>query len=181
VSLGLFFGSNVLLGLAGWGEILMLGLGLIAIALEVFVLPGFGVAGILGAVLVGASMFLTLVGSHPGTGDIIQALAVLAASLAISGSVFYAWLRHLPNSTRYSGLLLKAATHREHGFISAPVRSDLVGQTGRAVTDLRPAGTAQIGDERLDVVTEGEFVSQGSSITVIQSDGYRHVVRAVSS
>src|SRR4029078_7705937 len=48
VSLGLFFGSSLILGLAGWEEVLLLGLGAIALAVEVFVLPGFGVAGIAG-------------------------------------------------------------------------------------------------------------------------------------
>jgi membrane-bound serine protease (ClpP class) len=180
LSLGLFFASNVLIGLAGWGEIVLLALGLIAVALEVFVLPGFGFAGVLGTILVCAATFLTLLGSHPGPGDIGRALAVLGASVVITGSVFYGWLRHLPNSTRFAGLLLKSATHRDQGFISAPIRSDLVGKRGSALTDLRPAGTALIGEERVDVVTEGEFVSQGTAITVLRSDGYRLVVRAAA-
>ena len=58
--------------------------------------------------------------------------------------------------------------------------TDLVGQDGVAVTDLRPAGTARIGDERVDVVTEGEYVAQGSAVRVIRSEGYRHVVRRAS-
>jgi membrane-bound serine protease (ClpP class) len=179
-SLGAFFAANVLRGLAGWGEIILLGLGLLAIAVEVFALPGFGVAGILGTILVGTATVLTLLGSQPGPADLMQAFAVLGASLVITGSVFYAWLRHLPNSTRYAGLLLKSSTHKAGGFLSAPVRDDLVGRTGRAVTDLRPAGTAQVGDERVDVVTEGEFVTLGTPITVLRSDGYRHVVRAAN-
>jgi membrane-bound serine protease (ClpP class) len=56
-----------------------------------------------------------------------------------------------------------------------------VGRDGTALTDLRPAGTARIGEERIDVVTEGEYVPQGSRVQVVRSDGYRHVVRAVRS
>jgi membrane-bound serine protease (ClpP class) len=52
-----------------------------------------------------------------------------------------------------------------------------VGRSGVALTDLRPSGTAGFGDERLDVVTEGEYLRQGSAVEVIRSDGYRHVVR----
>jgi membrane-bound serine protease (ClpP class) len=48
---------------------------------------------------------------------------------------------------------------------------------GHALTDLRPAGTAVVNQERLDVVTEGTFVKAGSTVVVIRSDGYRHVVR----
>jgi membrane-bound serine protease (ClpP class) len=179
-SLGLFFGSSFILGLAGWEEILLLGLGGIALAVEVFVLPGFGVAGVLGTVAIVASMVLAMMGARPSTGDLAQALAVLGASLFITMAVIYAWLRHLPNSGRFSGLLLRGSVHKSQGFVSAPNRGDLIGLDGVAVTDLRPSGTARVGQERIDVVTEGEYVSQGSRVQVVQSDGYRHVVRAVS-
>jgi membrane-bound serine protease (ClpP class) len=47
------------------------------------------------------------------------------------------------------------------------------------MTDLRPSGTAQIGPERVDVVTEGEYVAQGRAVRVVRSEGYRHVVRGL--
>jgi membrane-bound serine protease (ClpP class) len=179
VSLGLFFGSSLILGLAGWEEVLLLGLGLIALAAEVFVIPGFGVAGVVGILAIIASMVLAMMGGYPTTGDVAQALAVLGASLFITAAVIYAWLRHLPNSGRFSGLLLKGAGSREAGFTTAPSRPELVGKDGTALTDLRPSGTARVGEERIDVVTEGEYVAQGSRVQVVRSDGYRHVVRAV--
>ena len=179
-SLGLFFGSSFILGLAGWEEVLLLGLGAIALAVEVFVLPGFGVAGVVGTLAIVASMVLAMMGARPSTGDVAQALAVLGASLFITMAVIYAWLRHLPNSGRFSGLLLRGSVHKSQGFVSAPSRGDLIGQDGVAVTDLRPSGTARVGLEKIDVVTEGEYVPQGSRVQVVQSDGYRHVVRAVS-
>ncbi len=178
-SLGLFFGSSFVLGLAGWEEVLLLGLGLVALAVEAFVLPGFGVAGVLGLVAVGAAMVLAMMGAAPTAGDVAQALAILGASLVITAAVIYAWLRHIPNSDRWGGLFLRGGMAQSEGYISAPPRADLVGQEGVAVTDLRPAGTAAIAGERLDVVTEGEFVSQGSPVRVLRSEGYRHVVRGV--
>ncbi len=180
VSLSLFFGSSLLLGLAGWEEVLLLGLGLIALGVEVFLIPGFGAAGILGILAILASMVLAMMGGYPTSGDIAQALSVLGASLFITTAVIYAWLRHLPNSGRFSGLLLQGAGTREAGFTSAPSRPELVGGDGTAISDLRPSGTARIGDERVDVITEGEYVPQGSRVQVVQSDGYRHVVRKVS-
>ena len=69
--------------------------------------------------------------------------------------------------------------HQADGYIAAIPRADLVGQDGVAVTDLRPAGTAQIGQERVDVVTEGEYVPQGRAVRVVRSEGYRHVVRGL--
>jgi membrane-bound serine protease (ClpP class) len=107
-----------------------------------------------------------------------RALAVLGASAVITLAVIYAWVRHLPNSSRLSGLLLRDGLAAGGGFISAPVREDLVGRDGVAVTDLRPSGTAVFGEERVDVVTEGEFISQGSPLRVLRSEGYRLVVRA---
>jgi membrane-bound serine protease (ClpP class) len=178
-SLGLFFGSSFVLGLAGWEEILLLGLGLIALAVEVFVLPGFGVAGVLGLVAIAAAFVMSMIGSAPTGRDVAQALAVLGASLVITGAVIFAWLRHLPNSGRFKGLLLHDSMPHSEGYISAPA-SELVGRDGVALTDLRPAGTAQIGSERVDVVTEGEYVAQGSAVRVIRSEGYRHVVRQAS-
>jgi membrane-bound serine protease (ClpP class) len=179
-SLGLFFGSSFLLGLAGWEVVLLLGLGLIALLVEVFILPGFGVAGILALASFGAAIVLAMVGASPTTNDVLQALAVLGASLVITVAVAYAWLRHLPSSGRFSGLFLRHAAEQSEGYISALPRTDLVGQDGVAVTDLRPAGTAQIGSERVDVVTEGEYVAQGTKVRVLRSEGYRHIVRGVA-
>ena len=178
-ALGLFFGSHLLLGLAGWEEVLLLGVGLIALGVEVFLLPGFGVAGVLGIILIASSMLLALIGSAPTGADVLQAAAVLAAAMVVTVAVVFGWLRHLPNSPRWSGLFLSHRSQASEGFISAPQRAELVGRAGVALTDLRPSGTAVFDDERLDVVTEGEFVKSGSGVTVLRSDGYRLVVRAV--
>lgn len=179
-SLGLFFGSSFLLGLAGWEVVLLLGLGALALALELFVLPGFGVAGVLGILSFTAAIVLALAGTTPSWNDVGQALAILGASLTISAAVFFAWIRHLPNSPRFRQLLLTEGHAAAEGYISAPTRMDLVGKEGVAVTDLRPSGTAVLGEERLDVVTEGEFIRQGTQVRVVRSEGYRHVVRAVA-
>ena len=177
-SLALFFGSSYLVGLAGWEEVLLLAAGLIALAVEVFLLPGFGLAGVLGIALFGAAIVLAMTGTAATLSDFTRAVAVLGASAVITIAVIYAWVRHLPNSSRLTGLLLRDGLSAGGGFTSAPVREDLVGREGVATTDLRPAGTALVGDERVDVVTEGEFISQGSPLRVLRSEGYRLVVRA---
>ena len=177
-SLGLFFGSSLLLGLAGREEIILLGLGVIAVAVEIFVLPGFGVAGVLGGLLVGAAVVLALLGSAPTGGDVVQALAILMTSILITLAVGYAWLRHLPNSHRFGGLVLKESNESAQGYVAALRRPELVGKAGVALTDLRPAGVATVEGERIDVVTEGEYIGSGDRIEVLRADGYRHVVRA---
>lgn len=178
-SLGLFFGSHLLLGLAGWEEVILLLLGLIALAVEVFVIPGFGIAGILGIVMIGASFVLAMLGAIPTGGDVIQALAVVAASLVIVVAVAYAWLRHLPGSSRLRGLFLHDALTGSEGYVSALARGELVGVEGVAVTDLRPSGTVAVGEERIDAVTEGDFIKAGSPVRILRAEGYRHVVRGL--
>lgn len=181
LALGLFFGASYAEGLAGWPEALLLIVGLIFITLEVLVLPGFGFAGVIGLVCLTVAVVLAMTGSAPTPNDLAQALAILAASAVICAAVIYTWIRHLPTSNRFSGLLLKGAGHRTEGFVSAPSRPDLVGRNGVALTDLRPSGTAGFGEERVDVVTEGEYLGQGTAVEVVRSDGYRHVVRAAQN
>jgi membrane-bound serine protease (ClpP class) len=178
LSLGLFFGSSFLIGLAGWEEVLLLGLGAVALAVEVFVLPGFGVAGIAGLLAVSAAIVLAMVSNSPTTTDIMQAITVLGVSFLITAAASFAWLRHLPSSGRFGGLFLRGGMAQSEGYISAPARAELVGQGGVAATDLRPAGVAVVGAERLDVVTEGEYLAQGTPVEIVRSEGYRHVVRA---
>lgn len=178
VSFGLFFASSILTGHAGWQEVILLGLALISLGVEGFILPGFGVAGVLGICFLFGSVLLALVGPHPANGDVLGALAVLGSSLVITGAVFYAWIRHLPSSHRFRGLLHTVASERRAGYIAAPQREDLIGHPGVAITDLRPSGVVEVDGERIDVVTEGDFVAAGAAVRVVRADGYRHVVRA---
>lgn len=177
LSFALFFGSHFLLGMAGWQEILLLGLGMLALAVEVFLLPGVGVIGILGVCLLSAAVVFALLGAGPTGGDVAGALGILGASLALVVAVFYAWLRHLPNSHRFAGLFHTHQTDRAMGYIAAPQREELLGLEGVALTDLRPSGTAMIAGERVDVVTEGDFIALGAAVTVVRTEGYRQVVR----
>ncbi len=180
LSLGLFFGSSLILGLAGMEEVILLGLGVIAVAVEVLVLPGFGVAGVLGALLIGAAMVLAMLGNFPTGGDVVQALLVLGASVFITLTVAYAWIRHLPNSRRFTGLIHQGSALAAEGFVSALPRGDLVGKQGLAVTDLRPAGVAMFDGEKIDVVTDGEYISNGARVQIVRAEAMRQVVRLVN-
>jgi glycosyltransferase involved in cell wall biosynthesis len=121
-----------------------------------------GIAGVLGGVSVLASVFLAMLGSLPTRGDIMIALNVILASLIIT--VFLGWqlIRQLPRDRRAKRILLETATSRDAGYISAALRSELIGKEGVAVTDLRPAGTGQFEDEYIDVVSESGWVVAGT-------------------
>lgn len=178
VCLGLFFGSHYLVGLAGWEEFMLLAAGLALIGAELFVLPGFGIAGVAGSLAVLGSLYLSLVGQFSSEADMSQAAGVLSAAILIVIVGAWALLRALPRSGRFarSGVMLGDATDRTAGYISSPIREELVGATGVTLTDLRPAGAAQFGDERVDVVADSAFIGAGTPVRIVRSEGYRHVV-----
>lgn len=180
--LAMFFGSHFLLGLAGIEELLLIGIGLVLIAVELFLLPGFGAAGVLGGLSLGAGFYLSFVGDMATGGDYLTALGMFSLSILVVIIAAWALLRRLPRSRRFSssGILLDESTSREAGYLSAAVRSELVGTTGVAVTDLRPSGAARFGEERLDVVTDSNWISAGTPVRIVRSEGYRHVVEPVS-
>ncbi|HEX9729909.1 MAG TPA: NfeD family protein [Gemmatimonadales bacterium] len=175
-SLAAFFGSHLLIGLAGWEEVILLGVGMVALAIEVFVVPGFGVAGIIALVCIGAGVFLALLGNLPTWGDIARAMGVIAFAVMMIVAAVYTFVGRLPTSDRWRGIFLRAATNKDRGFVSAEVRGDLIGLEGVAATDLHPSGTGVFGTERLDVVSEAGFVAKGRPIRIVRSEGYRLVV-----
>lgn len=175
--LAAFFGAHWLVNLAGLEELLLLGTGVALVALEVLVIPGVGIAGFLGGLAILASVTLSMLGSFSTVNDVIGALGILAVSLIAVGLLAWGILRHLPHSRSMTGLFLNRSTSRETGYLSAPDRSDLVGRRGIAATDLRPSGTALIGEERLDVVTEGPWIEEGSAVVVVRAGGSNLVVR----
>lgn len=180
-ALALFFGSHLLLGLAGIEELLLIGAGLVLIAVELFLLPGFGVAGVAGGLALAAGFYLSLVSDMATGADYLQALGLFSLSVLVVILVAWALLRRLPRSRRFSasGIMLGESTSREAGYLSAAVRPELIGSTGVAVTDLRPAGAARFGKERLDVVADANWISEGTPVRIVRSDGYRHVVEPV--
>ncbi len=177
IGLALFFGAHLIVGLAGLEELLLIAAGLVLIGLEVFVIPGFGVAGALGILAMGSGVVLSMLGRFPTLMDLSTALMVVLVSMVLTGAFAFAFLRHLRWSRGMGGVFLREATTKEAGYISGDVRPDLVGLRGTAATDLRPAGVGVFGDERVDVVSEGPWIEAGQPIEILRSEGYRCVVR----
>jgi membrane-bound serine protease (ClpP class) len=181
MSLALFFGGHYLVGLAGWEEMILMGAGLVFLLVEAFVVPGFGVFGLLGIGGVLASIYLSLVGNLSTIADYSQAAVVLSASVLLMLVSAWVLVRTLPRNSRLkrSGILLGEDTGRDVGYLSARVRSELVGKDGVAITDLRPAGVGRFDEERVDIVAEEGWLEAGTPIRITRSEGYRHVVRAL--
>ena len=180
-SLALFFWGHWLVQLAGWEELLLGIGGLILLALEVLVIPGFGIAGLLGICAVVASLVLSLVGAGDTLPVILGAAARVVFALFFAVVVSLVLLRFLPRLPFGRQLVLSRGLAADEGYASAP-ESDArwLGKTGRASSPLRPAGIAEIEGQRVDVVSDGEHIDAGQSIKVTRVDGNRVVVRRIS-
>lgn len=167
----LFFAGQWLAGAAGFLEVLLFIAGIILLVAELHT-PGLGVFGFLGAGCILGSLFFTLGGD-------MRALNILAVSMAAAVIIFLIILKKLPSSKLWSRLVLKDSETTRNGFVSAHDYSHYIGQQGKTLTLLRPAGTAEINGEHLDVVADGQYVKMGTRITVIRVSGNRIVVRPV--
>jgi membrane-bound serine protease (ClpP class) len=178
LSLALFFWGHWLVRLAGWEELLLVGAGAILLAIELFVTPGFGVIGILGIVTLLGGLGLSLVGAGATWEVIIIAVGQVAVSLLLAIAVSLALLRLLPRLPFGRRLVLETELAAGEGFASAPETDHTwLGKRGTAASTLRPAGIGDIEGERVDVVSDGEFIDAGEPITVVRVDGNRIVVR----
>ena len=179
LSLALFFGSHLLIGLAGAEDLILVAAGIVLMGLEVFVIPGFGVFGVAGGAAFLGGLLMTQVGDLPTSSDFTRATGVVSGALLLL--IFTAWalIRNLPNSLRLrrSGVLLPESTDRAEGYVSARIRGELVGAEGVAITSLRPAGVGLFEGERVDVVSDSEWIEEGTPIRISRAEGYRHVVR----
>lgn len=179
LALFLFFGSNLIVGLAGFGDVILFSVGALLLVAELLFVPGFGLLGGAGIVAMLVALFMGMIGELATVGDLARAGTVLSTSLLMMIVAAWVLLRNLPANQRLqrSGVLLMNTTPRLQGYSSAELRGDLVGRTGVALTDLRPSGVVRVGDERIDVVAESGWIEAGSPVVVAHSEGYRHVVR----
>ena len=137
-----------------------------------FIVPGFGVFGIVGIACVLFSLFMTLGGG-------IGALNIMAGGTIAATIAFLILLRYLPSSKLWNRLVLKDALKTDIGYTSSDDQSQLVGREGVVLTLLRPAGTVEIAGQVYDVVSEGRFIEPETTIRVLHVNGNRIVVRAI--
>ena len=164
--------------LAGYEELLLFGLGVLLLAVEVFVFPGFGIIGGLGVVSLLAGLALSLLGPGSTAGVIVSVLTRLLTSLLVAVLAALALLRFLPRTPFGRKLVLDTGMAADQGYVSAPEDEvKLLGLSGVAVSPLHPSGLALIEGRRIDVISEGEYIDSGEPIVVFRVDGNRVVVR----
>ena len=176
-ALTLFFFGHVGVGDSDWGPAVLFFISIMLLCLEVFVVPGFGLVGLLGIVAGIASLFWAF-----GFENIHHAALVISASLFIANLlIIYLTIYVLPKSKFFKRLQLDAV-------ISGGGRKDRepnsastieVGSVGVAKSDLRPAGIAVIMERRVDVKTCGDYIVAGDQVVVIEATGMSVVVEKV--
>lgn len=195
VCFAIIFGSRFLVGMATWWEIAVFAIGIILLTLEIFVIPGFGIAGVLGILFILLSLFAILVPNRPDElpwpkydFDNVQwqllANGAWAFSLGFAGFAVIAYLlaKFLPKTGPFQGLVLTpadAGSQMQIDLTAPPERAGelKVGDTGFAITKLRPAGQGRFDDAVVDVIAEGDFIEKDKKIKIIQIQGNRVVVR----
>ena len=184
ICLALVFLNQYLVGLADYTELLLLILGFILLGFEVFVIPGFGFAGISGILFIAAGAILAFQDFViPDPSLPWEAELLITNVLHVLGAFFMAivvaliFLRYiLPRFSvvvdgpyLYTTLMDSRADSREAGRAK-------IGDVGIAMTFLRPSGKAKIRDDTFDVITEGEFIEKGTSVKVLEIKGNRIIV-----
>ncbi|HXH18582.1 MAG TPA: NfeD family protein, partial [Chitinophagales bacterium] len=183
----LYFAPLYLEGLAENWEILLFIAGLALLAVEIFVLPGFGVAGIAAIVLMVTGLTLSLIRnvvfdfSFTGFDDVaIALLRVVVTLLAGLLLMLFFGEKFMYKGSFFKKIALQDTQNRAQGYVSLDKSMEsLVGKTGITVTDLRPAGTVEIDNERYDVISDGEHIVRNSTVKVLKVQGNYLVVTKV--
>jgi len=173
----LYFTPLYLTGYAQNWEVLLFVLGLILIVFEIFVIPGFGVAGISGIILVFTALILALVGnihfdfSGLSLRQLFRAIMVVFAGIGMG----LALIIYMSSRIGKPGIFSRVAlVSDQEGYISVPMEPlTLVGQTGIASTVLRPSGKVRIGDQHYDAVSMKGFIEKGDEVVVKRYENFQ--------
>ncbi len=187
--------SKYLTGLANWVEVAVFVVGIILLLIEFFVIPGFGITGVLGIVFIIAGLVGMLVRNGPGEWPVPQGdfewqlFTEGALGLLIGFGLFLvaAWLlaRYLPKLGAFTGLALVPAAGKKGDEFEASMTVSpeaagqklKVGDKGEVVAKLRPTGRAKFGEAIVDVVCQAEFLDKGTVVEIIDIRGNRVIVR----
>jgi membrane-bound ClpP family serine protease len=190
VAFMLYFWSNFLHGSANWLEVLLFVCGMFFLLLEVLVLPGFGIFGLGGGLmilvaLVLASQTMFLPQTESQLIELRRSLTIVTTAAAVTVAAAIALRRYLPQAPVFRTLLLPPTA--EEDLIDLDYReslaefSHLIDQRGTATTNLMPAGKADFNGELVDVIAEGLPIDRGTPVVVVKARGNRVVVRAVET
>lgn len=188
----LFFIPNYLEGMAMYWEILLFLAGLLLLGLEIFVIPGFGIAGIAGALLILLSLVLSITANlpaEPGWGisapdpnGLVRSLWVLVLSLTGSLAVALLALKFLPKTTFFRRVSVSSELKSEDGFRSSDlVGLGLIGREGKALGPLRPGGIVEIDGKEWEAHSLSGWIERGHAVKVVQHENNILLVKPASA
>jgi len=166
----LYFAPLYIEGLAANWEILIFLIGLLLVAVELFILPGFGVAGIGGTILIIAGLTLALINNINFNFDFVEGGEIGRAitTVLIGITVGFGGMLWLSSRIGAKGMLQKVALEADlESATSSPVLTNLIGREGIAVTVLRPSGKVEIDGIYYDGVSTSGFIEKGTNVTVV--------------
>ncbi len=173
----LYLVPHYLNGLAENWEIAALFVGAVLIALEVLVIPGFGVAGVAGLVLTVGSLTIIMLNNENldfffvDPTDIVKAATTtLAGMLGAMLLLFFGGAR-LTSTEAFRRVALQQTQSSSEGYIAKTSIALLVGKEGEAFTILRPSGKVMIDDELYDAYTRGDYIERGKRVVVVSDEG----------
>lgn len=187
VALVLYLVPYYLNGLAEYWEILALFVGLILIMLEIFVIPGFGVAGILGISMTVGSMVLIMLNNDffnfdfVPLGDIVVAMFATVGGISGGALLLFFGGSRLLQTKAFGRMALTDTQQTQSGYTSNFNEGPMEGKIGKAFTVLRPSGKVMIEDKLYDGFTRGEYIEKDEPVEVISSEGSTLRVKKLSS
>jgi len=178
----IYFWGHHVAGLAGNEEILIFLIGVALLLVELFVIPGFGIVGFTGIMLMLVGLFLAMVDYFPGMPvlphlpglrrafmNLLYAIAGSSVGILVIG-------RFLPQTSLFRRLVLEEVQGQAVPRESTPQEQDRIGETGVALTALHPSGIARLGDERRDVLSRSGFIQAGTRVRIVRVEGSRITV-----
>ncbi len=179
----------MLVGMAGWWEIVALGVGVLCLLLEVFVIPGFGVFGVAGLI----ALFVGLVGTFipdGGSGlfggndeahtDLLYGVTTVLLSTTTSGVIIFMLGKHFGTLPVLNRLILDPARNEEDELAAmdpGPVFQPAPGERGVAITPLRAAGRVEVHGQIIDAVAQRGYIEPGEPVEIVERRGFSWVVR----
>ncbi len=187
----LMLGSRYLVGLAQWWEVAVLVIGILLVLAEIFIIPGFGIAGVLGTIFILSALAAIIIPNPPNKWPIPKTnldwsvfanglYAIIAAFICATIAAAVA-ARYLPKIPLASRLVLASAESTPEASVSetSPYRRVSAGDVGVVEATCRPVGKVRIGDDLLDAVSESGIIKAGRKVKVLRRNGNRLVVEEI--
>lgn len=172
VAFAFFFGGSILAGNANTLTVLLFILGIILLIVEA-IIPGFGAPGITGVICIISSIILASNSVFLGVFSLTVAFILVILTIILL-------VKYGPKNKYIDRIILGTQLKKDKGYTATADKEVILGSEGTAVTNLRPSGIIEIKDEKLDAVTEGEFIEVNSKIKIIRVEGRKIIVKKLT-